>query len=579
MSTSAVLQYAAFLTIVTLLVRPVGGYLARVFSGQRTLIDPILRPVETGLYRLSGVDPAAEMTWREYAAAFIRFGLLGTLLLFLLLRLQPFLPWYFPASQTTPMTGDLALNTAVSFSTTTTWQAYAGEITMSYFSQMAGLTAQNFLAGAAGLAVGVAFIRGFARGGVEALGNFWADVVRALLWVLLPVAFVGGLILVLAGVPQNLAPYTPIETLAGVSVLLPQGPVASLELIKNLGTNGGGVFNANGAHPFENPSSWTNLLEMLAIVVIPAAFTYTFGRMTGHRRAGWTLYLIMLSLFLVGLVICGTIEQGGNPLLAAAGAESSSTINGIAAAGGNMEGKEVRFGVAGSVLTAITTSNGATGSYNAMHDSFLPLGGAVPLVNMLIGEVIFGGLGTGLFSLVFIALVGVFVTGLMIGRTPEYLGKRIGPPETRLIILAALVVPASVLLLAAVASVAPQGLAGLTTNDGAHGLTEILYAFATSVANNGQNMAGLSANSLFYNLTTAIAMLAGRFGLGVLALALAGSLAAQQVRSPSPGALRVDTPLFATVVIGAIILLGALTFLPVLSLGPVADHVELFVAR
>lgn len=570
MTAPDLLQYGFFLLVVTLLVRPIGHYLANVFGGGRTFLDPVLRPVERGIYAVGGVDPDEGMDWRRYAGAFVRFGALGTVVLYLLLRLQQHLPWYYPGSQTTPLTTDLSLNTAVSFATTTTWQAYAGESTMSYFSQMAGLTAQNFLAGAAGLAVGIAFIRGFARQGGSDLGNFWVDLVRALLWVLLPLSLLVGLALAWQGVPMNLDPYTPVRTLAGAEQLIPQGPVAALESIKNLGTNGGGFFNANGGHPFENPTPLSNLLEILAIAVVPAALTATFGRMVGRPRQGWVLYAVMVLLFAVGLAVCGWAERDGNPALAAI---THPTENAQPAQpGGNMEGKEVRFGIGGSVLAAITTSNGATGSYNSMHDSYTPIGGMVPLVNMLLGEIVFGGLGTGIYSIVLVALLGLFLTGLMVGRTPEFLGKKFGPAETRLITIYTLLASVPILLLTALAVSTDAGLAGLTTNDGSHGLTEILYAYATSVANNGQNMAGLSANTPFYNLSTAVAMLVGRLGLGVTALALAGLFVRQVRRPASVGTIPTDTLLFGVVLTATALLVGALTFLPALALGPIVEH-------
>jgi K+-transporting ATPase ATPase A chain len=570
-----ILQYALFLLVVTLLVKPVGGYLARVSAGERTLLDPVLRPVERAIYRLCGADPAQEMDWKRYAAAFVRFGAFGTIALYAILRLQQHLPWYVTVNPSTPMTVDLATNTSVSFATSTTWQAYAGEITMSYFSQMAGLTAQNFLAGAAGLAVGIAFIRGFARQGVDALGNFWVDLVRSTLWVLLPASIVGALLLVWRGVPANLNHYAAVTTLAGGTQLIPQGPVAALEFIKNLGTNGGGFFNANGAHPFENPTPFTNFFEMLAIAVVPAALTNTFGRMVRRPRQGWLLYWVMAILFSIALLLGGWAEQHGNPRLTAAGADQSAEIAGRVAPGGNMEGKETRFGVGGSILTAVVTSDGATGSYNSMHDSYTPLGGMVPLVNMLLGEMIFGGLGTGLYSILMVALLGLFLSGLMVGRTPEYLGKRLGPHETRLITLYALVSPFAILIPTALALVTARGLAGLTTNSGAHGLTEIFYAYTSSFTNNGQNFAGLSANTPFYNYSTAIAMLLGRVGLAVAALALAGNLARQSRRAISPGSFPTDSPLFGSVVIGTALIVVGLGFFPVLALGPIIEHFSL----
>jgi K+-transporting ATPase ATPase A chain len=413
------IQYLLFLAIVTALVKPLGGYMERVFSGKRTLLDPLCRPVEQLIYRISAVDPSAEMTSKEYATCFVLFGLVGTLLLYGILRMQQFLPWFFSQYHTTPLTPDLAFNTAISFSTTTTWQAYAGENTMSYFSQMVGLCAQNFLAGAAGLAVGIAFIRGLAREQSATLGNLWVDVTRTLLWILLPGALAGALLLVWQGVPMNFHHYAVATTVEGAQQVIPQGPVAALEIIKNLGTNGGGFFNANGAHPYENPTPLTNFIELLAIVLLPAALTNTFGRMVGQPRQGWLFYCVMVFLFCCGLVFVDRLEQKGNPRFAGVDLRSSSLQS-----GGNMEGKEGRFGIGGSTLTAIVTSNTATGSYNSAHDSYTSLGGMVLLANMLLGELVFGGLGTGLYSMVMTAAIAVFLAGLMIGRTPEYLGKK-----------------------------------------------------------------------------------------------------------------------------------------------------------
>lgn len=564
------LQFVVFLLIVTALVRPLGSYLARVFEGQWTLLDPVCLPLERGDYRLAGIDPRREMGWAEYAGAFLRFSVLGMLLLYIILRLNAHLPWFDGTYMTTPMSTDLALNTAVSFATTTTWQAYAGEATLSYSAQMVGLVAQNFLAGASGLAVGVAFIRGFARRGSSTLGNFWRDLVRAVLWVLLPAALLMAVVLMWQRVPMNFADYTVADGLTGSQVIA-QGPVAALETVKNLGTNGGGFFNANGAHPFENPSSFTNAIEMLAIVALPAALTYTFGTLTGRRRDAWLLYIVMVVLFSAGLLLTAAFEQGGNPLYPETVSQSSTDQP-----GGNMEGKETRFGIASTALTVTATSNAATGSYNAMHDSLTPLGGAVPLVNMQLGKLVFGGLGTGIYSMVIVALLAMFVTGLMIGRTPAYLGKRIGPAETRLVTLYILIGPAAILGLTAVAVVSEAGLRGLTTNDGAHGFTEILYAYASSVANNGQNFAGLSANTWFYNVTTAIGMLAGRFGLAVVALAIAGYMVRQPTRQATAGTFPTASPLFALVLTATILIVGLLTFLPALALGPLAEHLTAF---
>jgi K+-transporting ATPase ATPase A chain len=541
------------------------------------LLDPVLRPIERGIYRLSLIDPEREMTWTEYATSFVLFGIAGTLVLFIVLLVQPLLPAFNASYLTTTMTPDLAANTAVSFSTTTTWQAYAGESTMSYLGQMIGLAAQNFLAGAAGLAIGIGFIRGFARSQHRGLGNFWVDVVRATLWVLLPASFVGSILLVSQGVPLNILPYAATKTVEGASQVIPQGPVAALEFIKNLGTNGGGFFNANGAHPYENPTPLTNVVEMLAIAIPPAALTYTFGRMIGRQREGWLLYWVMAALFVVGLLVNGWAEQKGNPLVAQAA--TVQTVASDTQPGGNMEGKETRFGIGASTLTEVVTSNGATGSTNSTPDSYLPLGGMIPMLNMMLGEVIFGGLGTGLYSIILIALLGLFLTGLMVGRTPEYVGKRVGIDEMRLVALYVLIGPMTVLVLTAVAVIADAGRAVLTTNTGPHGFSEIIFAYSSSFANNGQSFGGLSANNAFYNWTTIVAMLLGRFGLAVIALGLAGLFAAQPRRAPTRGTLPTASWTFAGVLVGTIALVTALSFFPALSLGPVVEHLSMLAGR
>ncbi len=562
MSFPNLVQYAAFLIVIVLLVKPLGSYLARVFDGGKTRLDPLLRPVERVIYTLGGVNASEEMNWKQYALSFAWFSLAGTVILYGLLRLQAFLPWYDKTIQTTPMTPDLALNTAISFVTTSTWQAYSGENTMTSFTQLAGLAGQNFLAGAMGLALGLAFIRGLARQKTDSLGNFWVDVTRSVLWVLLPFSVVGSLILVWQGVPMNFLPAAHLTGLEGGTQTVVQGPVAALEFIKNLGTNGGGFFGVNGAHPFENPTPLTNFIEMLAITALPAALTYTFGMIVGKPRQGWTLFWVMAFLFTAGLGCCGQFEQSGNPQFASAGVSP----------GGSLEGKETRFGVGASVLTTITTSNGATGSTNSMPDSYTPLGGLVPLVNMLLGEIVFGGLGTGLYSIILIALVGLFIAGLMVGRTPEYLGKQLGPPELKLILLYTLASPVAVLLPAAWALVAKDGLAGLTTNTGPHGLSEILFAYTSCFANNGQSFGGLSANSPFYNLTTAFAMMAGRFGLAIPALALAGRFARQGRRPVTAGTLPTDSFQFAGLVVATAVIVVGLGFFPVLALGPLVEQ-------
>jgi potassium-transporting ATPase potassium-binding subunit len=556
MNKAGVFQAGLLLAVLWLFVRPLGAYLERVFERKKTSLDPLLLPVERLIHRIVGVDPKSEMTWKRYSLAFALFGIVNVAFMCVALRWQTALPWFFPHQMTTPMSVDLAANTAVSFATTTTWQAYGGETTMSYFSQLL-LAGQNFLAGAAGLAVGIAFIRGYARERTDKLGDFWGDLIRALLWVLLPMSILGSLILVALGVPMNFLPYAHAHAIEGGTQIIAQGPVAALEFIKNLGTNGGGFFNVNAAHPFENPNGLTNFLELLAIIIIPAALTHTFGRMVGRPRDGWVIFWTMTALFIAGLILCNLAE---------------SAIASRDLVGGNMEGKEVRFGVNGSALAAAVTSNGATGSYNSMHDSFQPLGVLVPLVNMLLGEIIYGGLGTGLISMIFVALIALFIGGLMIGRTPEHLGKRIGVPEMKIIALYMLVCPLVVLALTAIAVVARPGLAGLTTNIGTHGFTEILFTYASAFANNGQNMAGLSANNVFYNLTTIIAMISGRFALSILALALAGRFASMSRRPPNAGTMPSDGFPFGVLLATTSILLGALNFLPALALGPLAEH-------
>lgn len=564
----SIAQYALFLAVVVAVVKPIGGYMARVFERQPTFLDFALTPVENLIYKVCRVSPS-EMTWREYAASFVIFSLAGTLVLFLILESQSFLPFFALTKDflATPMTPDLAMNTAISFATTTTWQAYGGETTMSYLSQVVGLTVQNFLAGAAGLAVGVAFIRGLKRERSGTLGNFWVDLTRGLLWILLPLSLIGSLLLVWQGVPVNFQQYTQAIGLEGSPQTIAQGPVAILELIKNLGTNGGGFFNVNAAHPFENPTPLTNFVEMLAIVILPAAFTYTFGTMIGRRRQGWLLLWVMTVLFSAGLFFTHWSEQRGNPLVAEALNQESVS---------NIEGKETRFGIGGSVLAANVTSNGATGSYNSMHDSYTPIGGLVPLANMLLGEIVFGGLGTGIYSIILVALIAVFLGGLMIGRKPEYLGKEIGVTEIKLIMIYSLAAPFAILTLTAVAVSTSYGFAGLTTNDGVHGFSEILYAYTSSFGNNGQNLAGLSANSVFYNLTTATAMMIGRFGLAIPALALAGCFARQGRRVATVGTMPTDTFLFGIFVAGTAIIVGALSYLPAIVLGPVLEHLLLF---
>ena len=560
-------QYLLFVVILTLCVRPLGGYMERVFARRRTVLDTLWVPAERWIYRLTGVDPAVEMTAAQYTTCFVIFGFICTLALYAILRFQRFLPWFFPQYFTTPLTPGLSFNTAISFATTSTWQAYAGESTMSYFSQMVGLCVQNFLAGAAGLAVAIAFIRGLAREGVQTLGNFWVDLTRSILWILLPASILGALLLVGQGVPMNFHHYAVAHALDGTRQVIAQGPVAALEIIKNLGTNGGGFFNANGAHPYENPTALTNFLELLSIVLLPAALTNTLGRMLNYRRQGWLFYWVMLLLFVGGLAALHASEQHASPLLHHVAAQRTQLQP-----GGNMEGKEARFGIAGSVLAGAVTSNAATGSTNAQGDSFTSLGGMILLLNMLLGEIVFGGLGTGLFGMVMTAAIPVFLAGLMIGRTPEYLGKKLGPCENKMIMLYALAGPVTILILTSLAVATKAGLAGLATNSGPHGFTEILFGYASCFANNGQNFGGLSANTGFYNFTTAIAMMAGRFGLAIPALAFAGLFARQKIVPRSIGTLPTDSFSFALLLTVYLVIGTALSYLPALTLGPVLER-------
>ena len=529
-----------------------------------TFLDPLLLPIEWALYRVLGVREDQEMSAVTYAVCFATFGAGCAVLLFLILMLQHWLPGGPSEGYlTTQMTADLAANTAVSFTTTTTWQAYAGESTLRYLSQVLGLVAENFLAGAAGLAVGFGFIRGFARQSAETIGNFWVDLVRSLLWVLLPLGLIGSLALVWQGVPLNLAPYTLAHTLEGRTQVIAQGPVAALEFIKNLGTNGGGFFNANGAHPYANPTPLTNLIDMLGICALPAALMITLGQMTQRVRAGWTLLCVMVVLLLGGLALCDRAERVLPPQL-----------GDLHLVGGNMEGKEVRFGIGQSVLTTVVASNTSTGSYNAQHDSYQPLGVLVPLAFLLLGEVVFGGLGTGVYSIAMMALAAAFLGALMIGRTPEYLGKKVTAAETRWIALYVLATPMVVLVLTALAVLTPAGRAAVTLNGGPRSFTEILFTYASCMANNGLALGGLDANNGFYNATTIVAMLAGRYGLAFLSLVAAGLFARQRRVVASSGTLPIDTPTFALLLIGTILLLAAVSFLPALAMGPIAELLE-----
>jgi K+-transporting ATPase ATPase A chain len=557
-------QYSLFLLLVALLTVPAGRYLERVFSGRAVTLERVLGPIERGIYRLMGVDPKADMNWKAQVWTFTLMGLVGAAGLFGLLMAQRWLPGP-PSAQhlPTPMTWDLALNTAVSFATGTTWQAYSGETTLQYAVQMVGLVTQGFLAGGTGLALGMAFIRGFAREEAEGLGNFWSDFIRSVLYVLLPLVLLLALALVGQGVVMTFRDHLATAPIQGGIQVLALGPAAALEAIKNLGTNGGGFFGANGAHPFANPTPLTNFLGMLAIVVLPAGLTHTFGRMTGRRDAGWLLFAVMALIFSLGLVGLHQAEGARSPALPAAVAQ-----------GPNLEGKEVRFGLAQTVLTGVATSNGACGSNASMHGSFTPLGGAVLLSNMLLGEVAFGGLGTGLVGLLMSAVVAVFLAGLMIGRTPEYLGKSFGSWEVKMAVSYALVLPAIVLVLSAFALILPVGRAGLSGNPIPRQFTEVVFAYASCATNNGQSMGALSVNSPFWNLSTALAMLLGRFATAAFALALAGSLSTQRRRSVGEGSLPGASPLFGGVLFFTVLIVSGLSFLPALVLGPVAEQLS-----
>ncbi|MDE1938819.1 MAG: potassium-transporting ATPase subunit KdpA [Alphaproteobacteria bacterium] len=566
MTANALIQIAVFAALVTVTVKPLGSYMAALFSGERTLLSPLLAPVERIIYRICGVHPDEEQHWVVYTAAMLFFSAAGFLLLYAILRLQAFLP--FNPQHLGAVPPDLAFNTAVSFVTNTNWQSYSGETTLSYFTQMVGLTTHNFVSAATGIALAVALIRGFARRSAKTVGNFWVDLTRTTLYLLLPLAIVMALVLLWQGVPQNFGGYTAATTLEGAKQLIAQGPVASQEAIKMLGTNGGGFFNANSAHPFENPNAVTDLLELWSILAISAALTYTFGKMVGNTRQGWAIFAVMGVLYLAGQFTCTWAESQPSAKLAALHIDQAPSA---LQAGGNMEGKEVRFGIADSTIWATATTDASNGSVNAMHDSFTPLGGLVPMVNIQLGEVIFGGVGSGLYGILLFAIVAMFVAGLMVGRTPEYLGKKLEAKEVKMAILAILITPLAVLVPTAIASVTPDGLAGLN-NAGPHGFSEILYAFSSAAGNNGSAFAGLTTNTLFYNLAMGLAMLLGRFFWIVPMMAVAGSLAEKKIVPPSEGTFPTTGPLFVGLLAGVIVIVGGLTFFPALSLGPLAEQ-------
>jgi K+-transporting ATPase ATPase A chain len=583
-------QILLFLLLVFLVTKPLGIFMTRVFNREKTFMDPVLRPVERLLYRVTRVDENHEMRWTEYAIAMLLFSMVSMVVLYLMERVQGYLP-FNPQKFGAVAPTHLAFNTAASFTTNTNWQAYSGETTMSYFTQMAGLAFHNFISAATGIALAIALIRGIARRQMQTIGNFWVDLVRCSLWVLLPFCLIGALVLVSQGVVQNLKPYDtaklvepmqvqkiaadgkPVVDSQGKPVMdtvtdqtIAQGPVASQEIIKEFGTNGGGFFNANSAHPFENPTPLTNIIELFAIFAIGSGLTYTLGRMTNSQRHGWAVWAAMAILFLAGVTVAYWAEARGNPLLT-----GTDQKVGALQPGGNMEGKEVRFGIANSALFATVTTDASCGAINGWHDSFTPLGGMVPLANIMMSEVIFGGVGSGLYGMLIDVVLAVFIAGLMVGRTPEYLGKKIEAYDVKMAMLFVLVFPMVILIFTAISVVHPLGTAGIS-NPGPHGLSQVLYAFTSGAGNNGSAFAGLTVNTAWYDTTIGITMLIGRFFMIIPMLAIAGNLAQKKYVPPSLGTFPVTTPLFTVLLIGVIIIVGALTFFPALSLGPILEH-------
>jgi K+-transporting ATPase ATPase A chain len=552
------IQIILYCAIVVALVKPLGWYMTRVFNGEPTFLSPILRPVEAGLYWIGGVDDKREQHWLTYAVAMLLFHVGGFLILYAVMRLQAVLP-FNPAEQSA-VAPDLSFNTAISFITNTNWQNYGGESTMSYLVQMLGLTHQNFLSAATGIALAVALIRGFSRSSVRTIGNFWVDVTRCTLYVLMPICVVYTLFLVWQGIPQTLGAYVDATTLEGAKQTIAVGPVASQVAIKMLGTNGGGFFNANAAHPFENPTALSNFVQMISIFALGAALTNVFGRMVGNQRQGWAILAVMGVLFIAGVAVTYWAEANG-----------TTALHALGLSGGNMEGKEVRFGIVASSLFAVITTAASCGAVNAMHDSFTALGGMIPLINMQLGEIIIGGVGAGLYGMLLFVVLAIFVAGLMVGRTPEYVGKKIEAREVKMAMLAILVLPLMYLGWTAVAVVLPPAVASMA-NAGPHGFTEVLYAFTSATGNNGSAFGGLTGNTLFYNLTLASSMFVGRFFMIVPAMALAGSLAAKKSIPPSAGTLPTTGGLFVGLVVGVVLIIGGLTFFPALALGPIVEH-------
>ena len=569
MTVNGWIQIALYCVIIIALTAPFGGYLTKIFNGERSLLSPLLRPLERGIYAVCGIDEKEDQHWLSYAVAMLAFSMAGFLSLYAIQRLQGVLPFN---PQKLPSVGEhLAFNTSVSFVTNTNWQSYVPETTMSYLTQMAGLTVHNFVSAATGIALAVALVRGFARRSARAIGNFWTDLTRCTLYVLLPLSIVVGLFFVWQGIPQTLSAYAGAVGLEGAKQSIAVGPVASQEVIKMLGTNGGGFFNANSAHPFENPNALTNLVQMVLIFSIGAALTNMFGRMVGNQRQGWALFAVMGLLFLGGVALSYPVEAAGNPAFTAGHIDQAVSAT---QAGGNMEGKEVRFGIAASALFGIITTDASCGAVNTMHDSLMPLAGMLPMINMMLGEIIFGGVGSGLYGMLLFAILAVFIAGLMVGRTPEYLGKKIQAKDVKMAMLAILVLPMSILGFTALATVLPAGLAGIE-NPGPHGFSEILYAFVSATANNGSAFAGLTANTMFYNSNLGLAMFIGRFLMIVPMLAVAGNLAGKKIVPASLGTFPTDGGLFVGLLIGVILITGGLIYFPALALGPLVEHLAM----
>jgi K+-transporting ATPase ATPase A chain len=560
------LQIAIYAVLVILIAKPFGGYMTRVFSGERTPLRLVLRPLEVGIYKLCGVREDEEQHWVSYVVAMLAFSFAGFVIMYAIQRLQNVLPLN-PQGQDA-VSPDLAFNTSVSFLTNTNWQSYVPETTMSYLTQMSALTVHNFVSAATGIVLAVVLIRGFARRSARTLGNFWVDLTRCVLYILLPISIVVGLVFIALGMPQNLNAYTEATTLEGAKQLIAQGPVASQEVIKMLGTNGGGFMNANSAHPFENPSALTNLIQMLLIFSIGGALTNVFGRMVGSQRQGWAIFAIMGVLFLAGVITCYSAESAGNPAFTAFHVDQTSSA---LQAGGNMEGKEVRFGLANSALFTTVTTDASCGAVNNMHDSLLPLAGMVPMVNIMLGEIIFGGVGSGLYGMLLFVIIAMFVAGLMVGRTPEYLGKKLEAKEVKMAMLAILILPLSILGFTALAVVLPVGT-GAMNNAGPHGFSEALYAYTSATGNNGSAFAGISANVPFWNDTLGLAMFIGRFLMIIPMLAVAGSLVQKKIVPTSAGTFPTDSPLFVGLVVGVIAITGGLIYFPAVSLGPIVEH-------